>query len=119
MRKRFVFMIIGSMLFVHTNINAEPEDNWGNGDKTPHHTPARQVASVSYDESSEQLSVTFRRAVEDAFLYVYKDGYLIGWDYLMGTIAGTTYTYSTTGSGVYTVILQIGDSNITLFEETI
>lgn len=104
------------LLFIPAGIYAEPDDNWGDGVNKPHYIPIRLLASVSYDESSEQLSVTFRRAVEDAFLYVYKDGYLIGWDYLMGTIAGTTYTYSTTGSGIYTVVLQTENSQFVLFE---
>ena len=119
MRKILLMMQMCVLLFIPAGIYAEPGDDWGNGGGKPHLIPTRLLAQVSYDESDEQLSVTFRRAVEDACLYVYKDGYLTSVDYLAGTVAGTTYSYSASESGVYTVVLQIGDSNITLFEETI
>lgn len=85
----------------------------------PHLAPIRPLAYVAYDESSEQLSVSFRRAVDEAYLYVYKDGSLVGMDWLVNTAAGTTYTYSAAEEGMYTIVLQIGESTVTLFEETI
>lgn len=40
-------------------------------------------------------------------------------DWLVNTVAGTTYTYSAAEEGMYTIVLQIGESTVTLFEETI
>jgi len=119
MKTSIISMVIGLLLFMPTSTLAEPEDNWGNGGPIPHLAPARQQVTVSYDEENNELSVLFRRTVEEAYLYVYKDGSLIGMDWLVGTTPGSTYTYYIEGSGTYTVVLQTEDGTHTLFEETI
>jgi hypothetical protein len=120
MKKNFMLcFIVGMMAFMSTDSFAENNDDDPIANPIPHLTPANLLATVSYNETSEQLTVTFRRSVDEAYLYIYKDDVLIDMDWLVGTTAGTTYTYYIEGSGTYTVVLQIGDSTITLYEETI
>ena len=112
-------MLFGSLLLMPTSMVAGPGDDWGNGGGTPHLSPARQIVNVSVNETSTQLSVVFRRSVSESFIYIYKDGILIGTDWIIGATPGTTYTYPFSGNGTYTVVLQIGDVIMTVFEETI
>ena len=118
MKRKILLILFSVLLYTSLDVYAGQDDNWRDGEK-PHLAPIRPLVYVAYDESSEQLSVSFRRAVDEAYLYVYKDGSLVGMDWLVNTVAGTTYTYSAAEEGMYTIVLQIGESTVTLFEETI
>lgn len=120
MSKKILFSFLVSMLtIISLNVHAENNDGPKKGEPLPHLSPSYRSIIVSYDETNNELSVLFRRTVEEAYLYVYKDGSLIGMDWLVGTTPGSTYTYFTEGSGTYTVVLQTEDDTLTLFEETI
>lgn len=119
MKRRFLSIVFGMLFFMPLEIIADPGDDWKGGSDPPHFIPPLQLALVSYNEIGDELTVTFRRAVDNAYLYIYKDCSLIETDWLVGTVAGDSYIYYTEGSGTYTVVLQIGETLITLYDEII
>ena len=105
--------------FTSLDVYAGNNDDDPIANPVPHLVPPPCLALVSYNEIGDELTVTFRRAVDNAYLYIYKDCSLIETDWLVGTVAGDSYIYYTEGSGTYTVVLQIGETLITLYDEII